>query len=278
MGQIGLYIAGLEEVGKATALPRNTYALVWIHHGTGKQDVDFQEITLRPGALYILPPGAIYRIIPESGAEGFFISFTQELTGLTGLPLTFLSWWLSPPIPPPLQTHAAFEEKTLTWMRTVQRIQEQRKTLEKEFAAGYLRVLLLHIRELYLSQAPAPGLKPGAQDILSGFYRLLHQFIRKAHSVSFYAEHLGISPGYLNSLVRTAGGKTAKALIRERLLLEARREAVLRNATQTEAARRLGFYDPAHFSHFFKQGAGCTFLEFRKHYREVLGYYPPEDL
>ncbi len=96
------------------------------------------------------------------------------------------------------------------------------------------------------------------------FNRLLEAHFRHQHRTAFYAKEIGLSTGYLNEVLKKTSGKPAKTLILDRLFLEARRKASQRGVSLQEAAYDLGFHDPAHFSRFFKQQSGLTFLQFRQ--------------
>ncbi|MEJ2037048.1 MAG: helix-turn-helix domain-containing protein, partial [Maritimibacter sp.] len=58
-------------------------------------------------------------------------------------------------------------------------------------------------------------------------------------------------------------GKTAGALIQDRLTLEAQRLLTYTNASAAMVASELGFQDPAYFARFFKRRTGLSPIGFR---------------
>ncbi|KQV77146.1 AraC family transcriptional regulator [Aeromicrobium sp. Root344] len=84
------------------------------------------------------------------------------------------------------------------------------------------------------------------------------------HQVTHYAERLGYSPRTLNRLARAHTGRSAKQLIDERVVLEAKRLLSHGEAPVAEIAERLGFDDPSNFSAYFRARAGITPGAFRK--------------
>ncbi|MFY7877156.1 MAG: helix-turn-helix domain-containing protein, partial [Pirellula sp.] len=70
-------------------------------------------------------------------------------------------------------------------------------------------------------------------------------------TVQEYADRLAISPGHLNDSVRNACGKSAKDMIQEQLVLEAKRMLYHSNYSIKEIAVHLGFDDPSYFNRFF---------------------------
>ena len=99
--------------------------------------------------------------------------------------------------------------------------------------------------------------------IIEKFRNLISQQWKAFHQVSEYADKLHITPGHLNSLVKTNTGKSAIDLIQEKRLMEAKRFLVHTNLSIKEIAYETGFDDPAYFSRFFKKWNKVTPLEFR---------------
>lgn len=97
------------------------------------------------------------------------------------------------------------------------------------------------------------------------FNLLLEQHFKTNKKVSDYASLLAVTPNYLNYTIRQATGQSAGNLIRQRIVLEAVRQARLTGATMKEVAYNLGFSDNAHFSKFFKKAAGRNFTEIKKY-------------
>ncbi|WP_201299585.1 AraC family transcriptional regulator [Aeromicrobium sp. 9AM] len=84
------------------------------------------------------------------------------------------------------------------------------------------------------------------------------------HQVTHYADRLGYSPRTLNRLARAHTGRSAKQLIDERVVLEAKRLLSHGDAPVVEIAEQLGFDDPSNFSAYFRARAGVTPGAFRR--------------
>ena len=72
-----------------------------------------------------------------------------------------------------------------------------------------------------------------------------------------------ISSKQLNQHVKTVMGVTAKHLIKEQLLIHARRDLKFTDRSIKEIALYLGFNEPFHFSTFFKKSTGIAPSDFR---------------
>ncbi len=73
-----------------------------------------------------------------------------------------------------------------------------------------------------------------------------------------------ISAKYLNQVVKSLIGQTAKAVIQEKIILNAKRELRFTEKTIKEIAYELGFEEPLHFSSFFKNCTGVSPSAFRE--------------
>jgi AraC family transcriptional activator of pobA len=72
-----------------------------------------------------------------------------------------------------------------------------------------------------------------------------------------------MTPDRLNDHVKRATGVTAGHLIRQRILIEAKRQLVFTLEPINEIAYDLGFSDPSHFARFFRKQTMTTPQDFR---------------
>ena len=79
-----------------------------------------------------------------------------------------------------------------------------------------------------------------------------------------YAELLYITPNHLNALCNDFLGVSAGTLIRDRVILEAKRLLINLDLMVAEIADRLNFSDQSYFIKFFKKYEGITPEKFRK--------------
>ena len=85
----------------------------------------------------------------------------------------------------------------------------------------------------------------------------------KRHSGEDYARELAVSSGHLNVLCKRHLGRSAKEVIEEQLVVEARRLLLYSDETASRVAVRLGFKDASYFSRFFRRANGCSPSQFR---------------
>ena len=104
--------------------------------------------------------------------------------------------------------------------------------------------------------------------MLHKFNNLVLKYSRKNRNIAFYAEKLNVSISYLNNSVKLHSGEPPGQIIRNKILLEAKRLLAHSNLNVAEIGYRLTFEDPSYFCRFFKRETQMTPLEFRSHMRE----------
>lgn len=95
------------------------------------------------------------------------------------------------------------------------------------------------------------------------FRLLLEADHANRHQVGHYARALGMSDKTLSRVCIAATGMPAKAVINQRLLLEAKRLLAHTRLSVKAVGHALGFDEPTHFVRFFRREAGMSPLTFR---------------
>ncbi len=118
-------------------------------------------------------------------------------------------------------------------------------------------------RQLQYSHAQVQN-NPKNSQTFQQFRHLLETHYREQWDVQTYAKALHTSISSLNRLCQEKAGHSAKGLIQERVLLEAKRRLIYTQESLERVAESLGFKDPAYFSRFFKNLAGVPPSDYRK--------------
>ncbi|MFC7526861.1 helix-turn-helix domain-containing protein [Parapedobacter sp. GCM10030251] len=101
-------------------------------------------------------------------------------------------------------------------------------------------------------------------DLIRKYALLVETHFRQEHEVSFYAEALNKAPKTLSNVFALLKQPAPSTVIRDRILLEAKRYLYYTDKSAKEIAYELGFENPAHFSRFFKSNAGKNISDFNK--------------
>jgi AraC family transcriptional regulator, transcriptional activator of pobA len=92
--------------------------------------------------------------------------------------------------------------------------------------------------------------------ILQQFRNLIEDNFLSKTQVAEYADMIYITPGHLNDTIKTVTGKTAKQIIDEKRITEAKRLLFWGELSVKQIASHLNFEDDAYFNRFFKKHTG----------------------
>jgi AraC-like DNA-binding protein len=133
--------------------------------------------------------------------------------------------------------------------------------LREAALAHSLAALLAHLA-LVRPMGSTPAARP-THEAYGWFRDHIERKFHTWHKVSDYADRLGYSARTLNRLARANTGLSAKQVIDERVVLEAKRQLSHADASVSEIAGQLGFEDASNFSSYFRRHTGMTPAAFR---------------
>jgi AraC-like DNA-binding protein len=100
--------------------------------------------------------------------------------------------------------------------------------------------------------------------LMRNFRQLIEKNYKEKKLTKEYAAMLYVTPNHLNALSKDVTGLSAGELIRDRILLEAKRLLINAQINISQIAAELGFIDNSYFTKFFKKYVGFTPEIFRK--------------
>jgi len=200
------------------------YHLVLFTKGKGAHTIDFSQFKIKPYQIYFMAPGQVHSWHFESPMEGYLVHFNAELFS------TFLQR------PDYIQQFQFFNgnsengvynlsvdlhDKVTGLMEAV--LKEMDNTQRN---LDMIRVLLLelfiHIDRRCVNEK-TKNIPQQKLIMLNQFKQLIEKHYRLLRLPKEYAELMYITPNYLNALCNDVVGKSAGELIRDRILLEAKR-------------------------------------------------------
>jgi AraC family transcriptional regulator, transcriptional activator of pobA len=244
------------------------YHFVLFTQGTGTYTIDFDRFTIKPWQLYFMVPGQVHSWHFEKNVDGYVFHFNASLFSdflQNAEHLSQYSFFQG-------NAQAGVCQLPTTEKNKVRDIVE---VLVREIEGGpgeNIDLIRIKLLEFFIlverTVSPQTGSKPGhlRQTVLKGFQQLVEKHFREFRLPKDYAALLYVTPNHLNSLCQDLLGKTAGDLIRERILLEAKRLLTNAEMTVSEIAYDLHFADNSYFSRFFKKEVGITPETFRKQF------------
>lgn len=135
--------------------------------------------------------------------------------------------------------------------------------MQGEMLRTMLKRLIISITRIARKACDNPVLSDEKLDMIRMFNLLVEGHYKNEHEVQFYAQALNKSPKTLSNLFALLGVGAPSKLIKDRIILEAKRYLQYTNKSAKEIAYSLGFSSPAHFSRFFKQHTGNNISAFK---------------
>lgn len=106
--------------------------------------------------------------------------------------------------------------------------------------------------------------RSAAARLVAAYTDLVERDFRQHQGVSDYARALGVTPTHLTRCCKFTCGRSALALLNDRIIYEARILLQENRLPVQQIARDLGFASPAYFSRSFRARAGVTPSAFRR--------------
>jgi len=244
------------------------YHLVCFTGGEGSHSIDFTKFSVTEGQIYFMTPGQVHSWNFEQHPDGYVINFSENFLRNFLLSPTYLDrfpFFSGNAEDSVVQLTSPVKEKIYVLLESM--LEHYRDHAEKD--PDLLRTQLL---QLFLTveggiemarshHLPAVSQK---QQLLVRLKKLIEQHYKTLRRPSEYAELLFVTPNHLNALCQELLGRSAGEVIRDRVLLEAKRLLTNAGMTATEIAYELNFQDNSYFNRFFKKYEGMTPDEFRR--------------
>jgi AraC family transcriptional regulator, transcriptional activator of pobA len=245
----------------------NYYTVMWAIEMSGKHVIDYKEYNIQNNNIFFVSPEQVHQVLLGKNQNGILLMFTCNFLDRHFINKKFISDLglfseISESPPLVIDHESAIILKGFT--NEIIKSFSSADIYKFEKIGAWLKLFLIECNKF------APNLKSdnpqalqSAKSILIRFKDLLETNFKTWRQVIDYANELNISPDYLNTVIKNTVGKTAKELIQQRIVLESKRLGLHTELSTKEIAYNLGFDDPSHFSHFFKNVENQSFSDFK---------------
>ncbi len=228
---------------------------LFVRSGSYTHSIDFQTHHCTAGSCLLIGPGQVHRFGPTSDWDGWIL-----IIGPHYVPEMVDS------LPTHVRTDTVLSE---TISELFQRLTadaalpaEQRRLLS-ELLALQTEVLVRRLALGHAGAATQSHIDPVMLERFREYRRAVDQEFRHWHQVAPYALHLACSTKSLNRACRAASDVSAKRVIVERIVLEAKRLLAHSTDTAAKISADLGFDEPTNFTKFFRRETNLTPAAFR---------------
>jgi len=242
------------------------YHLVLFTEGSGTHAIDFEEFRVKPYQIYFMIPGQVHSWSFDGFTDGYIINFSGAF---------FQSFLLNPMYADSFPFFrgdiktSVIDLPVSHQMKVKDLFEEIISETGRNDASGtdMIRVLMMQlfilVRRLSTPEIPK-GPASYNQTLVRNFQKLIEENYAHLKLPKDYAQMLYITPNHLNAACKDILKISAGDVIRNRLLLEAKRLLTNPQLNINEIAFALNFNDNSYFTKFFKKAEGMTPEEFRK--------------
>jgi len=246
-----------------------SYNIYWIKDGKGTYNIDFKTYDFDGAVLFFLTPGQIFSVTNEKIKTAYKLSFIRDFyciqthdkeVACNGV--LFNNVYETPFVKPSekdnLKLELILEGLIEEFNHTEAAQYDMLQAYLKQFIVNAVRIKK-DIGEIKTDEDTK---------LFKDFSTLVEQNFKSLHSVTDYANRLGISPKSLTKHLQKIGTDTPSDVIKRRIILEAKRQLIYSDASVKHIAFDLGFNDPAYFSRFFTKATNQSPLQYKKDFKK----------
>ena len=241
--------------------------LFFFFTGTGVHMIDLEHREVNAPCMHLVGAGQVHQLSRSADMRAVVVLFGKDAVAGRGSALRG-ELFARAGRPCTMAVSALRIEEAAALVRMIEQELERGEPSMSEVVEAYLSALLVKcaqwVREGVTSTQPLAD----RNDPVRRFEDLVERGYLVERSVGHYADKLALSADHLNELVKKRLGRTASAVIHERLLLEAKRLLLHSDQSIKEVGYALNLKDPAYFTRWFRKAEGMTPVAFRDHVRE----------
>lgn len=242
------------------------FHIVLFTAGGGTHNIDFQQFAVVPGQIYFMKPGQVHSWSFEDEMDGYVINFSEDIFNqflANSHYLEQFSFFRGVANECVINLEPEGYDRAKMLMSAIVTEVHHPQPMTQDAILNHLLTLFIIAQRCATLHLPATH-KPQNQVLLQNFRKLVDMHFAEKRLPKDYATLLYITPNHLNALSNDLLGKSAGEVIRDRILLEAKRLLINADITIAEIASVLDFTDNSHFTRFFKKYTGLTPDGFRK--------------
>ncbi len=237
------------------------YEILWFKNAGSEHIVDFKPFLVKKDTIFFLAPGKVHQMDPTD-KKGFLLVFSQNFISQIIFPQedNFFNLFYSFDNIPFIQP-SKDEVYKFNILFELIILEYNNASNDTTILQTHLRAFLLHAQRI--KEQTEKLIPRKSHKRLVKLFQLIEAHYKTERTAAFYSNHLALTPKRVNEIAKARLGKTVIQLVRERLLLEAKRELYFGERSIKEIAYRLEFKDPAYFSRFFKKQTGIMPKQFK---------------
>ena len=242
------------------------YEIFLIKEGVAIQNVDYQEYKINSATLFFISQGQLHLWdkTHREGISGYRLMFTEDFFLLNHIDKNFLFELVfldNIYFYPCVDLSENIREPIYTYFDLLYN-EYQRMDANPHVIQSLLFLVLTEIQRISTKQNPDKILSKQL-GIYKQFIELLEGHLAENLSINDYADKLCLSSKQLNRAVHSITNQSVSAVIKNRLILEAKRLLTCTDLNVNQISNKLSFEDSAYFARFFRKETQCSPTEFK---------------
>lgn len=257
----------LKNTNRLTIHQHTYYEIIWVEKGSGIHTIDFVDYHYSGPCIFLLHPRNAHKIQKDILSSGGVIKFNEHFFTNDEPASKFLlkfAVFNDIDVLPVLNLSISEAKKIKYLFEIIFAEINERQIPMTTLVLSLLKSLLLKIYQIKKESFPIDNLYNPTSNRYQEFQELVEKYFKHQHTLTFYSEKLKFSTRTLNELCKKNSHKTAHQLIKDRLLLEAKRMLTYTDFSVKEIAFQLGFDDSSYFTRFFIVNTQMSPTAFRK--------------
>ncbi len=238
----------------------NFYEVMYLTGGKGVHIIDFETYKYNPPALYLVSPNQIHFWDLSEKLEGYIFLFKEDFLVSSGLghahnQIAFFQHMMDSPTFSLDQTQ---QTKLEPLIKAMVHETSKKEIAQKSVLQAYLHIFLITIQRMYGEKAQSSHVS-----LVKQFIKIASNTISCNCDLKRCAAKMNISETHLRNTLKEKTGKTPGQIIRQIVILEAKRLLIHSDLSAAEIAYSLHFEDPSYFGRYFKRETGISPTSFR---------------
>lgn len=228
--------------------------------------IDFDRYEIHAPAIICVGPDQVNQYESAVDAEVICISFSQDFL------ITEMKRWVACWQCMFTKVIMNADEKDMEELRVYADLMLKEylsdKPKKEVIIRNLLNAFIITIARMRDAIASVMMLDMSTNKLVEQFKSHVDSQFKEKTQVAQYAEMLAVTPGHLNDVIKSTTGRTAKQIIDEKRIMEAKRLLFWADHNLKEIAGQLSFEDDSYFNRYFKKHTGFTPSTFQRTIRE----------
>ncbi|WP_149241685.1 helix-turn-helix transcriptional regulator [Dyadobacter sp. 32] len=242
------------------------YFILAVESGSGVHEIDFVNYDVQGSAIFILRPGQVHQLQLKADSTGYLLEFDNSF--YQPKYSTIERQWKKATGNNYCHVEENRFKKLLTYLSNCFNEYILKQDGYNEAIKANMDLFFIEfVRQSRNPRQLSSGAATYTQERYEELLTLLETNITEVKSVTQYAKLLSLSAYQLNAITKSSVGKTTAELIKEQIILEAKRYLLATPNQIKDIAWHLGYEDTSYFIRFFKNHTGHSPDAFRKHFQ-----------